>query len=404
MSFGATIKRLRKEKGFTQDQLANLLNISSQAVSRWENNSAMPDISLLVPLANIFHVTTDALLEVNVEETENQIRGILENSLEYDKTLSREENDDLQIGNLRDAVRRYPQDVRLKRQLAALLEHKIMLQDPNPDPALFREQIDLLEDAIRISTVKERVEADKTHLAYLYTQLKNPERVRELADEASDMKNCREFILPNALTGEAQVRARKNLIFKCTDEIIRTIHSLYEENAEDLTDQEWRELDRARHIVETVYGKDFSDHYMLVCQIYSRVHGAVLRNNMDEAYDILEDIIRRLKIMETGEVPESSLLLDTQHESLCLLHLHPHQVPHDADYILKRIAKDFDLEKARKENPRFERICNDLEELTRSDGGVFKKYCKDKFLQYTLEGTWKKDNDINERHVRPNSA
>lgn len=37
MSFGETVKRLRKEKGFTQDQLANLLNVTPQAISRWEN-------------------------------------------------------------------------------------------------------------------------------------------------------------------------------------------------------------------------------------------------------------------------------------------------------------------------------------------------------------------------------
>jgi transcriptional regulator with XRE-family HTH domain len=50
MSFGSTIKRFRKEKGYTQDQLANLLSVTPQAISRWENNSAMPDISLLIPI------------------------------------------------------------------------------------------------------------------------------------------------------------------------------------------------------------------------------------------------------------------------------------------------------------------------------------------------------------------
>ena len=82
MSFGETIKRLRKEKGFTQDQLANLLNVTPQAISRWENNSAMPDISQLVPLANVFRVSTDTLLEVNVKETEKQITGVIHKMLD----------------------------------------------------------------------------------------------------------------------------------------------------------------------------------------------------------------------------------------------------------------------------------------------------------------------------------
>ena len=62
MSFGETIKTLRKQSEMTQEQLAELLSISPQAVSRWETNTAMPDISLLPPLANLFGVSTDFLL------------------------------------------------------------------------------------------------------------------------------------------------------------------------------------------------------------------------------------------------------------------------------------------------------------------------------------------------------
>ena len=62
MTFGKIVKDLRLKNNMTQEKLAELLNISPQAVSRWETNSAMPDISLLPPLANLFNVTTDLLL------------------------------------------------------------------------------------------------------------------------------------------------------------------------------------------------------------------------------------------------------------------------------------------------------------------------------------------------------
>lgn len=62
MTFGQTIKTLRRENNMTQENLAELLSISPQAVSRWENDIAMPDISMLPPLANLFSVTTDYLL------------------------------------------------------------------------------------------------------------------------------------------------------------------------------------------------------------------------------------------------------------------------------------------------------------------------------------------------------
>ena len=61
-SMGQIIRSLRKERGLTQEELAEQLNITYQAVSRWENNTGMPDISQIVPLANVFGVSTDVFL------------------------------------------------------------------------------------------------------------------------------------------------------------------------------------------------------------------------------------------------------------------------------------------------------------------------------------------------------
>ena len=71
MSFGQIIKKLRREADMTQERLAELLSVSAQAVSRWENDSAMPDVSLLAPLANLFHVTTDYLLHDDYENDQD---------------------------------------------------------------------------------------------------------------------------------------------------------------------------------------------------------------------------------------------------------------------------------------------------------------------------------------------
>lgn len=61
-SFGQRFQRLRKAKGFTQEQIAERVNISYQAVSKWENDITSPDISILGELANILEVTVDELL------------------------------------------------------------------------------------------------------------------------------------------------------------------------------------------------------------------------------------------------------------------------------------------------------------------------------------------------------
>lgn len=61
-SIGGRIAELRRKKGVTQDQLAEQMGVSPQAVSKWENDISCPDISLLPELAGFFDSTVDALL------------------------------------------------------------------------------------------------------------------------------------------------------------------------------------------------------------------------------------------------------------------------------------------------------------------------------------------------------
>lgn len=62
MTIGKRIALLRKEKGLKQEELAEKLGVSGQAVSKWENDQTCPDISLLPQLASILGVTVDELL------------------------------------------------------------------------------------------------------------------------------------------------------------------------------------------------------------------------------------------------------------------------------------------------------------------------------------------------------
>lgn len=61
-TLGKRIGMLRREKGLKQEDLAEALGVSAQAVSKWENDQTCPDISLLPKLAKLLGVTVDALL------------------------------------------------------------------------------------------------------------------------------------------------------------------------------------------------------------------------------------------------------------------------------------------------------------------------------------------------------
>ena len=73
LKIGEKIKELRKAQDVTQEKLADYLNISYQAVSKWENGLALPDITLLPQLANFFGVTVDELLGATKPEQSEEL-------------------------------------------------------------------------------------------------------------------------------------------------------------------------------------------------------------------------------------------------------------------------------------------------------------------------------------------
>lgn len=73
MSLGKRIQKLRKEKHMTQEQLADLLLVSRQAISKWESDLNEPDIKTLIKLSEIFQISIDELIKGNeIEIKENK--------------------------------------------------------------------------------------------------------------------------------------------------------------------------------------------------------------------------------------------------------------------------------------------------------------------------------------------
>ena len=66
-NIGETIAKLRKGKNMTQEELADIIGVSSQSISKWENSVTMPDILLLPVIAGIFEVTLDELFSIETK-------------------------------------------------------------------------------------------------------------------------------------------------------------------------------------------------------------------------------------------------------------------------------------------------------------------------------------------------
>ncbi len=100
---GEKIRALRKEKGISQEILAQYLSVSFQAVSKWENGTTMPDITMIPAIASFFHVSTDELFDFNMLEIEKRVSEICDEAYKYRfSDTARSE----QI--LRDGLKQYP--------------------------------------------------------------------------------------------------------------------------------------------------------------------------------------------------------------------------------------------------------------------------------------------------------
>ena len=71
MTFGEKLQTLRKQNGLSQEQLASQLNISRQAISKWELDSSLPDTENIIQLSNLFNVSIDYLLKDEIEDTDD---------------------------------------------------------------------------------------------------------------------------------------------------------------------------------------------------------------------------------------------------------------------------------------------------------------------------------------------
>lgn len=85
---GAFMQTLRKEKGLTQEQLAEQFNVSNRTVSRWETGTNMPDISLIVELAEFYSVDIREIIdgERKNENMNEDIKSVAKKMADYADT------------------------------------------------------------------------------------------------------------------------------------------------------------------------------------------------------------------------------------------------------------------------------------------------------------------------------
>lgn len=103
VKIGEKIRELRKGRNLSQEVLAQFLGVSFQAVSKWENGTAMPDVTLIPAIASFFGVFTDDLFDYNRLEAERKAAAICKEAYGY-----RERDPKKSEAILREGLRQFP--------------------------------------------------------------------------------------------------------------------------------------------------------------------------------------------------------------------------------------------------------------------------------------------------------
>ncbi|MBQ8408282.1 MAG: helix-turn-helix transcriptional regulator [Clostridia bacterium] len=230
LNLGNKIRELRRRDGRTQDNLAEALGVTAQAVSRWESGGSYPDMEMIPAIANYFHVSIDELFGYH-DEREEKIKTILENATKiltkqgftmYQGSLSEDVGDCIDM--LRAASEEFPNEPKILLNLAkalhmwgwnkyggkahpadasGMIEYDIEYNSQN---IYWQEAVRVYEKLLKCNPSSEDREIAIRQITPLYCRMGEYEKAKALANDQNSLVICKEVLLPEATVGEEKAR------------------------------------------------------------------------------------------------------------------------------------------------------------------------------------------------------
>ncbi|MHC1694241.1 MAG: helix-turn-helix domain-containing protein [Eubacteriales bacterium] len=206
MNIGETIKRIRRSRDMTQEQLAEELNLSPQAISRWETGQAMPDITLIPSIAGIFNVTVDELF--GMEEVRSQ---------EYRGNVFRQAHEHISRGLYdeaaavyREALKSLPRDYGIMSDLALTLAMGDVSSDSGKLSA--KEAIKLCAKVLDNSTHDKLRSTTRVVLCFLLSSSGDSSGALEECKRLPHFWESREMLYPELLDGAERIEYLRDTV------------------------------------------------------------------------------------------------------------------------------------------------------------------------------------------------
>lgn len=220
LNIGETIKRLRKEKEITQEEFAQMLGVSCQSVSRWENDSCYPDIELVPTIASFFGISVDKLMGIDEITEKEDVEKYLER---FQLAISRGEIDEC-IAVARKGVGEYPNNYILLDKLMYAL---FVSGDDDGNITQWKENMEKYDS--EITALGERIMkycpdqsirlAATARLAFNHCLHGRKEIGRKIYETLPSMKDCREVQIWWALKKEEKLPFLRDSIMESYEKL-----------------------------------------------------------------------------------------------------------------------------------------------------------------------------------------
>ncbi len=226
MELGKVIKKVRLEKKLTQEDLANAIGVSVQAVSRWETNVSYPDITLIPAIANYLNISADELFDIKLEERKIKIKKILDLDDEYTKVFELEKS----LNLINESLKEYPNDEHLLLRLSRNYHNQILLLKDRD--GYEEKSLELRKKIIEVTTkILEIAKSDWIRdtargvlcTSYPYLGEEGKVKAKEMALETTSIFNSKEMLLEGILEGEEQRKQVVSNILNCLQIIRRSM-------------------------------------------------------------------------------------------------------------------------------------------------------------------------------------
>lgn len=306
------LKRLRKQRDITQEELASFIGVSFQAVSKWERNEGYPDITLLPVIANFFDVTLDELMgmdEIRNKEHMNDVLAMLKENYSNGRIADN-------IALIRDELKAFPTNYKLLFELAASLT---MLQsDPDTEKKNKKEAIKICERIMEHCTDTKIRNNTQANLCFYYSWVGETEKAVEQAKKLPSIWKCKDAILPALLTGEDAVKEGQQAIVQFADAIRLQLRDLAD--ADHRKNYNWTNkeritmLQKSIDIYDIVFDQgDYLFYHVYLSETYRNMAAfSLLVNEREQAIGFLTKAVDHSVQFDRlpGHIKHTSLLVN----------------------------------------------------------------------------------------------